>query len=245
MLSLVTVDISPENRKSSKKPEISELAVGRSKVLHSRLRLPLDMSERQVKRRAEALLTAMADMGGDELIAPSWLEKGSAFYGLRPSDDLRIIRARAAQAAMDGLKGRGPAYVKVYARMASKDVAQCALTLAENCRYVAVAGGGWASSMRRRLMSDYGAAAPPEGFGDFKMAVVFDGGFEYGGEDMVLDLTRGELDCPNMFRPVIESCFELAAPEGGFFDKSRMLAALFVRGGLEKEDIKACCPVIP
>lgn len=243
MLSLVTVDISPSDHKKPKKPEISELTLGRSKVLYSCLRLPLDMKEREVRKRGEVLLSAMSSMGGDELIAPSWLEKGSAFYGLRPADDLRLMRARAAQAALDGLKGRGSAYVKVYARMASKDAVSCALSLAENCRYVAVAGGEWTSGMRRRLMSDYGTAAPPEGWGDFKMAVVFDGGFEYGGENIVLDLTRGELDSPNRVRPVIEGDLPNPVP-GGYFDKSRLLAAAFVRGGLEKEDIRACCPVI-
>ncbi|MEA4921518.1 MAG: hypothetical protein VB078_11460 [Clostridiaceae bacterium] len=222
--------------------ESSVLRIGKAEVLHINLVVPLSVSRKAFEKKARRALELMRSGGVDEAAVPHYLAQGAQDYRIRRAVDLPGLRKRAAEAVLDSLgQTAGGSYVKIYARMPSKDVSDCVFSLAEQCRYVTVAGGQWAGGVRKKLLREYGTAAPSALVGTHKVAVVFDGGFGYGGEDLVLDLTPGELRCQKRVRPKLEVIKECGLPKCGFYDKSAMIGAVLARGGFEQREVCAYC----
>lgn len=222
--------------------ESSVLRIGKTEVLHINLSVPLSVGKKNFEKKAHRALELMYDRGVEEAAMPEYLAQDAQTYRIRRAADLPGLRKRAAEAVLDSLgQMAGGSYVKIYARMPSKDVSDCVFSLAEQCRYVTAAGGSWAGGVRKKLLREYGTASPSVLMGTQKVAVVFDGGFDYGGEDLVLDLTPGELRCKAAVRPRLDVMKECGLPKCGFYDKSAMIGAVLSRGGLEQRDVRAYC----
>lgn len=243
MIALLTAGIAPLGADKKIRPSCREINIGGEKTLWASLGLPLSMTAKHYDRAAFKLLDRMKDMGADELAAPGYYDEMAAMAGLRRADDLRVLRRRASEAAQDLLNGRRSVCVTVYSRAPSREAESCLFDLAPVCRWITAEGGDWAKEAKKRLLWEYGAAAPSDGWGGARIAAVFDKGFAYRGEEAVIDLTREGLDCPKRVRPRLiytgEKTIDL--PLGA--EKSRFLASVYSRGGLKEDEIRAVCPV--
>ncbi|MBE6994417.1 MAG: hypothetical protein E7423_07250 [Ruminococcaceae bacterium] len=209
------------------------IRVGRADLIHVHIAMPPGARKRRREKLYDRALARAAAMGARFLVAPPELTARAARHGLRRPDELSVLRGRAAEA----VRSLDPVSVRVCARMASREVCACLLSLAETVRYVTACGGDWAAGMNARLLREYGTADPGP-LPERAVAVVFDGGFARREGETVVDLTCGELEDPAALRPVLRERTDLGLPPGDY-DRSLLLCALVRENVLRPGSVSA------
>lgn len=220
-------------------PEVKILRTGGAEVVQIDLALPFGVSGGMRQKAYSRALACMAELGVREAVLPRPLEAEGLRLGLRPCDDLPVLRQMAARALLDCM-GRQAAtgQVRVFARRADRDVLSCVEGLAQRCRYLRLCGGAWADTVQARLLENFGMAAPGEGMGGCRAAVVFDAGFDDRGEAVILDLTRQGLTHPRAVRAALHlRTGETWLPETALYGSSRLLGSLVTAGALPRSCI--------
>lgn len=227
----------------NRKAEIKPISIGRTTVSHLDLGLPFGLSEKAYQKECHRAFRQLAEAGEKFAVLPKALEEQGRAYGLQACSDLPALRRLAADAALDCLGQRAElGAVRIFARMPSREIIDCMEVLAESCRYVSVSGGEWSKRAARRLLQEYGTAAPGPCDGVQQVVLAFDAGVDRRVGETVIDLTREGLRGDGGIRPKLGAALELTGlPHERIYDRSALLGHLYIHGGLDRAVLRVWC----